>query len=83
MVTDGQNGPIGCFKMYVQEIAREKIDVPAGVFDCYRLEMGVSGFAGLFAGKFKYHYWHSVEEPHVLVKYEEPKGRLDELVAIQ
>lgn len=82
LLMDGRRGStVGKFRLYVKEIGREEVRVPAGVFDCYQLEMGVPGLAGLFAGKYKYYFWHTVEWPHYLVKYyDKPTGGLTELV---
>jgi len=83
VVMDGARGsPLGTFNMYVQETGREQVTVPAGVYDCYKLEMGVGGFAGVFARGYRYYFWYTAQEPHFLVRYEEKKERgITELVA--
>lgn len=83
VVMDGTRGsPHGAFSMYIQETGREWVTVPAGVYDCYKLEMGVGGFAGVFARGYRYYFWYTAEEPHFLVRYEEKKERgITELVA--
>ena len=83
VVMDGdRGGPVGTFSMFVQEITREQVTVPAGVYDCYKLEMGVGGVAGIFARSYRYYFWYTAEEPHFLVRYEEKKERgITELVA--
>ncbi|MGE5599104.1 MAG: hypothetical protein ACM3XS_06965 [Bacteroidota bacterium] len=84
LVMDGRGGgPIGAFGMYVREIGREEIRTPAGAFACCKLEMGVASMPSLFAGKYKYFFWHTQEEPHYLVQYVDkfPGGRV-ELIAV-
>lgn len=82
-VMDGRGGsPVGSFPMYVVEMGRERINVPAGNYDCYKLEMGIAGMAGVFAAKYKFYFWYTVNEPHILVKYEDEQGRLSELIEI-
>lgn len=83
VVMDGSRGsPLGTFSMYVKEVGRERVTVPAGEYDCYKLEMGVGGLAGVFARSYKYYFWYTAQEPHFLVRYEEKKERgVTELVA--
>ena len=71
--------PFNAVVMYLQEIKREKVTVPAGTFDCFKLEMGVGGMAGVFAAKYRYYFWYPVTEPRFLVKYESADGDLVEL----
>lgn len=81
VVMDGRGGsPVGSFAMYVVEMGRGQVKVPAGNYDCYKLEMGIAGMAGVFAAKYKYYFWYTVNEPHILVKYEDEQGRLSELI---
>lgn len=49
------------------------------VFEAYKLEMGVPGAAGLFAGKYKYHFWYTAEKHYFLKYYDKPTGGLTEL----
>lgn len=81
LVMDGRGGgPIGAFAMYVREIGREEMRTPAGAFEACKLEMGVPGAAGLFAAKYKYCFWYSVDKPHYFLKYyEKSTGGLTEL----
>ncbi|MGE5549690.1 MAG: hypothetical protein ACM3ZC_04055 [Bacteroidota bacterium] len=84
LVMDGRGGsPIGAFGMYVREIGREEIRTPAGAFASHKLEMGVASMPSLFAGKYKYFFWHTQEKPHYLVQYVDkfPGGRV-ELIAV-
>ncbi|MDI6871714.1 MAG: hypothetical protein QME79_10240 [Bacillota bacterium] len=53
---------------------RERIEVPAGTFDSYRLEMGVAGLIGLFAERYKYYFWYTAAEPHYLLQYQDRDG---------
>jgi hypothetical protein len=83
VVMDGRGGsPVGSFAMYVVETGQERVKVPAGDYDCYKLEMGIAGMIGVFAAKYKYYFWYTVNGPHILVKYEDEQGRLSELIEI-
>ena len=83
LVMDGRGGsPIGAFAMYVRETGREEIRTPAGLFACFELEMGVASLPSVFAGKYKYSFWHAEREPHFLVKYSDKlSGGRVELIA--
>ena len=82
IVMDGRYGsPVGPRRMYIKDIGREKIEVPAGSFVSHKLEMGVAGVAGIFAGKYKYHFWYTADERHYLLKYyDKATGATTELV---
>ena len=56
--------------MRFQQKGVETITVPAGTFECYRLE----GYVDLIIKKLKMTYWLSREKPHFLVKYEGKRG---------
>jgi hypothetical protein len=43
---------------------RETVEVPAGSFDCYKLELSLENVPQ------KYYFWYGVNEPHYLVKYD-------------
>jgi hypothetical protein len=49
---------------------KEKIKVPAGVFECYKLEMSVAGWQSNFA-KDKYYLYFTVAKPHYFVKFDQ------------
>jgi AcrR family transcriptional regulator len=80
LVMDGSSGsPQNAVAMCLQEIKREEVTVPAGTFDCFKLEMGIGGMAGIFAAKYRYYFWYPVTEPRFLIKYESADGDLVEL----
>lgn len=80
VVMDGRYGtPVGVFSMVLRAKGRERIQTPAGSFECYRLELGVGGAMAIFAAKYKYDFWYTVDEPRFLVKYEDREGNLVEL----
>lgn len=80
------NLPIWAWKMwksYAKLLGVEKVTVPAGTFDCYKLEIGASG--GL-VGRFtsKYYLWFTKEPPHYFVKYLREGGKsVTELMEIR
>ncbi|MDR1453204.1 MAG: DUF3108 domain-containing protein [Candidatus Margulisbacteria bacterium] len=47
---------------------KEKIKVPAGEFECYKLELAVDGVLGLFAPD-KYYLYYTVAAPHHFVRF--------------
>jgi hypothetical protein len=51
-------------------VAKEWVTVKAGTFECYKLELAVSGWQSFFASD-KYYLYYAVESPHQFVKYEE------------
>ncbi len=58
------------FTATVRQTGRESIRVPAGVFDCYRIEAVVD----FFLIHPKNTFWVAVSEPHLLVKYDGKRG---------
>lgn len=73
------------FSMDLIVKGEEKVTVPAGTFDCHRLEVApdvvdlVGPVIGFFARRFvpKVTIWVSKEEPHRLIKYRGPFGMLN------
>ncbi len=68
--------PIWAWKMwksYVKLKGVEKVTVPAGTFDCYKLEVAASS---MFIRPFtsKYYLWFTKEPPHQFVKYQDKDG---------
>ncbi len=62
--------------MQVRVIGRESVNVPAGTFDCFKLELEPTGLAGVLAALklVKLYMWHTVAAPHFWVKYQGPDG---------
>lgn len=54
----------------VRDRGVERITVPAGTFECYRMEVDV----GWFFLKTKIIYWLTANSPHFLVKHEGKRG---------
>lgn len=56
-------------------VGREVVEVPAGTFECYRIELAATGALGLVAGLVlpKTTLWHTVAPPHVWVKHRGPE----------
>jgi len=60
-------------------LGQEMVTVPAGRFECYKIEIDPSGFRGVLADLFlpRIFMWHTVAAPHFWVKYQGPdEGRL-------
>ncbi len=63
--------------MEARIVGRERVTVPAGTFDCYKIELDPTGLAGILARAFrlpKLFMWHSVAAPHFWVKYQGLEG---------
>jgi hypothetical protein len=57
-------------KVTVRQSGTEPVTVPAGTFDCYRIEVIVNFF--IFRPRIT--YWLSKERPHFLVKHSGKRG---------
>jgi hypothetical protein len=62
------------WKSYAKLVGEEKVTVPAGTFDCYKLETAASG--GIIR-RFtsEYYTWYTKEPPHYFVKYQDKDGK--------
>ena len=71
------------WKSYARCVKVEKVTVPAGTFDCYKLEVGASG--GLIKRvTSKYYFWFAKEPPYQFVKYQDKDGKdVTELIEIR
>jgi hypothetical protein len=58
--------------MAARIVGHETVTTPAGAFDCYKTELTVSGLQGVVGQLVlpAMHMWHSVDPPHVWVKYQ-------------
>jgi len=58
------------WKSYARFLGEEKVTVPAGTFDCYKLEVAASG--GIIK-RFtsKYYFWYTKEPPYRFVKFQD------------
>lgn len=80
------NVPLWAWKMwkaYAKYLGEEKVTVPAGAFDCYKLELGASG--GLIK-RFtsEYYFWFENKPPYRFVKYQDKDGKnVTELMEIR
>ena len=58
------------WKAYAKYLGEEKVTVPAGTFDCYKLEVAASsGIIKRFTSK--YYFWYAKEPPHHFVKFQD------------
>jgi hypothetical protein len=60
-------------------VGTERVTVPAGTFECYKIEVDPTGFVGFLSDLFlpRIFMWHTVAAPHFWVKYQGPDdGRL-------
>jgi hypothetical protein len=64
------------FGMLARIIGRERVDVPAGSFECYRVELAPTGLIGVLADLAmpKTYMWHAVAAPHIWVKFQGVEG---------
>lgn len=71
------------WKSYAHLVGIEKVTVPAGTFDCYKLEVGASG--GLIKRvTSRYYFWFAKEPPYQFVKYQDKDGKdVTELIEIR
>ncbi len=62
--------------MLAKIVGRQQVSVPAGSFECYKVELSPTGIAGVVADLVlpKMYMWFSVAAPHIWVKYEGPEG---------
>ncbi len=58
-------------EMLAKIVGREQVTVPAGSFDCYKVEVSPTGVVGFIAGLImpNIYMWHTVAPPHLWVKY--------------
>ena len=56
--------------MKVNNLGKKTVTVKAGSYNCYKLELSVSGWQSIFASD-KYYLYFNVEKPHSFIKYEE------------
>lgn len=66
------------FEVYMIPHGEERIEVPAGTFDCYVLEMSLAGILGYIVPNNR--FWLLKDDPHLIVKAQ-GAGELVELVA--
>ena len=59
--------------MRLRNLGLTRITVPAGSFDCYKLELSVSGWQAMFA-RDKYYLYFDAALPHHFVRYDEKDG---------
>lgn len=68
---------------YIKIVDNERITVPAGTFDCYKLEGGISGLIGKILGK-KFFFWVEKTYPYRVIKHTDSSGeRLMKLVSCE
>lgn len=64
LVLDGSMGlPIGPYGVEIENLGVESVNVPAGDFDCYKLELTPVGF-----DIRKIYYWYPVDKPRYMIK---------------
>ncbi len=55
-------------------VGQERVQVPAGAYDCFKVELAPTGIVGLLARFLlpKIYLWHAVAAPHLWVKFQGP-----------
>ncbi len=67
-------------EMYVRVLDQQEVQVPAGLFPCYKVELGVAGLIGQLFVPQKWYYYFQQQPSHLFIKYEEPEKEIIELV---
>jgi hypothetical protein len=70
---------INLVDMYVRIMDQQEVRVPAGLFSCYKVELGVAGLIGKLFVPQKWYYYFREQSPHIFIKYEEPEKEIIEL----
>jgi hypothetical protein len=62
--------------MRAEVVGRERVEVPAGAFDCFKVRLRLTGLKGFFARFLlpDLFLWQTVAAPHFWVKYEGAEG---------
>jgi len=55
-------------------VGQERVEVPAGTYDCFKVELVPTGITGLLARVLlpKLFMWHAVAAPHIWIKFQGP-----------
>jgi len=71
------------WKSYTRFLGEEKVTVPAGTFDCYKLEVAASG--GIIKRLTSiYYFWYTKDPPHRFVKFQDKdEENITELMEIR
>lgn len=71
------------WKSCAKYLGTETVTVPAGTFDCYKLEVSASG--GLIKRvASKYYFWYDKKPPYQFVKYQDEDAKdVTELMEIK
>jgi hypothetical protein len=68
--------PLWVWKMWssnVKFMGEERVTVPAGTFDCYKLEVSAGSWV-IRRLTSKYYFWYTKEPPHRFVKFQDEEG---------
>ena len=62
--------------MQAKIVGRERVVVPAGSFECYKVELAPTGLLGVLADLLmpKMYMWHTVATPHIWIKFQGAEG---------
>ncbi len=84
LVDDGNGkADAGHYMMAVRKTGMEKLNVPAGEFNCYKLKMTPGVMGEDYADMYSMYFWYTVNEPHFFIKYEGSDGKLIELIKVE
>ncbi len=55
-------------------VGQERVEVPAGAYDCFKIELEPTGIVGILARLVlpRIYLWHAVAAPHMWVKFQGP-----------
>jgi len=57
-------------RMYVKNCGKETVEIDAGKFECYKLEMGTDKAVDRAVWPYKYYFWFSADSRHHFVKFQ-------------
>ena len=72
LVFVGAANYMGGMNLELNVLGKETVKIPAGTWECYKMQMGLNGILGGLVPKSN--FWYAVKSPHVLIRYEGATG---------
>ena len=73
-VIDAGNWGLRVVDMCAKVVGHEEVTVPAGTYQCRKVELGAAGLIGKLFWRTHYYYYFTDDFPHHFVKYSDPDG---------